>query len=68
MTLELQCQKIRATICYFTLSKISCLQVKASHGSGVLSSSFIFWCKTINKISADFKCIVSYCRLCKNET
>ena len=44
------------------------MQVKASHSSGVLSSSFIFWCNTIDNISADFKCIVSYCRLCKNET
>ena len=31
----------------------------------VLSPSFIFWCKTITKISAYFKCIVSCCCSCK---
>ena len=31
----------------------------------VLSPSFIFWCKTITKTSAYFKCIVGCCCSCK---
>ena len=45
------------------VGSFKCLQVRASHYSGILSPSFIFSWTTIANISASFKCIVSYCCL-----
>ena len=50
------------------MSEILCLQVTASHYSGLLSPSFIFSCTTIPSIFAYVKCIVSYCCSRENET
>ena len=50
------------------LSRVLCLQVIASHYSGVLSPKFIFSCTTIASIFAYVKCIVSYCCSRENET
>ena len=50
------------------LSRVLCLQVIASHYSGVLSPKFIFSCTTIASIFAYVKCIVRYCCSRENET
>ena len=55
-------------ISYISIREIFCVQVRASHYSGLLSASFMFSCTKIPSIFAFVKCIVSCCCSRENET